>query len=399
MEVSKLTIESGTYDIKDAKARNNIQEINQSISNINASIEEIEKYIPSIKQSEYNHLLIVTGVKGSQFQTINQAITYAKTLNPSLSNKVCILILPNVYNERIVLNDVHGLILIGLDKDSTIIQESGVYPDCVMHVQGDVSFKNLTLKNTTNDTYIVHVDPSDTNVQGTVIFENCIFNGGKNGIGYGSGNNTTLKLLYCEFIKQTSYHVYAHNSPYASNNQNFYMIGCIFNNQEVLQMDDAGATYGETNTSKFNLYFKDNICINYSCGFVLFRPNTNDLTQNKKYIESNNMRQGLGCNGNSNIPALNSNIDNFGGVQKYNSYIYIPPAGADNYSHVTLPFNGFGGNFNVKINSLTLPGVGYFTSDVGLENKGANFINFMFNNNPSIIGKVCILNFTVEIGV
>ena len=34
MEVSKLTIKSGTYDIKDAQARNNIQEINQTIINI-----------------------------------------------------------------------------------------------------------------------------------------------------------------------------------------------------------------------------------------------------------------------------------------------------------------------------------------------------------------------------
>ena len=287
----------------------------------------------------------------------------------------------------------------GLDKNSCIVEYNGSYPDCVVHVQGDYYFRNLTFRNTNKETYIVHQDPSDSTVEGTVSFEDCIFDGGSNGIGYGSGANTTLKVVNSEFKNQGTYHIYGHNSPYSRNNQKMILIGNIFHSTKCLMLDDAGATYGNTSSSKMDLYFKDNLCLYFSLGSLLFRPNTNDDSQNKPYITGANMQQGIGCSGNDNIPSMNCNFNNgVSGILKYNVYVYIPKAGYDNYSHVSIPVPVYANAYNVKINSLTLPGVGNFNSEVGLENKGNGFINFAFNNNSSIIDKICILNFNLEIG-
>lgn len=386
------------YYVCDSEARSDIQKlipkVNKNINDINT----ISKYIYNLNDG-YRYL-VVSKIEGSKFNTIKSAIDYAiNNLKVSNSNKVTILINSGVYNEKIVLNDVHGLSFYGIDKNSCIISFDGTYPDCVVHVQGDYYFRNLTLRNTNKTAYIVHQDPSDTSVRGTVTFEDCIFDGGSNGIGYGSGANTTLKVVNCEFINQGEYHVYGHNSPYPRQNQKMILIGNIFHNTKCLLLDDAGASYGNASTSKMDLYFKDNLCLFYSLGSVLFRPNTNDTLQNKPYISGANMQQGIGCSGNDNIPSMNCNFNNgVSGILKYNVYVYIPKAGADKYSHVSIPVPVYANAYNIKINSLTLPGVGTFNSDVGLENKGNGFINFLFNNNASIIDKVCILNFNLEIG-
>lgn len=404
--VKQLTISSGTYDIEDAQARSNISTLQSDLTVINEKVIDntndinlISKYILGLNPEKTNYrYLIVSKVENMPFNTINSAIDYAiNTLNVSLNNPVAILIMTGVYNEQIVLNDVHGLEFIGLNKKLVEIQYNGSYPDCVVHVQGDYYFRNLTFRNTNKDSYIVHQDPSDSTVEGTVSFEDCIFDGGSNGIGYGSGANTTLKVVNSEFKNQGTYHIYAHNSPYSRNNQKMILIGNIFHSTKCLMLDDAGAAYG--NTSKMDLYFKDNLCLYFSLGSLLFRPNTNDVSQNKPYITGANMQQGIGCSGNDNIPSMNCNFNNgVSGILKYNVYVYIPKAGYDKYSHVSIPVPVYANAYNVKINSLTLPGVGTFNSEVGLENKGNGFINFAFNNNGSIIDKVCILNFTLEIG-
>lgn len=389
---------NGEYYVCDSKSRNDIESLNSQLNQLGMTIANIKHYIFNLND-DYRYIFVCK-IENARFQTINAAIDWAvNDLGVSEKNPVGILIAPGVYNEKIVLNNVHGLSFYGLDKNSCIVQYNGEYPDCVVHVQGDYYFRNLTFRNTNKDTYIVHQDPSDSTVEGTVSFEDCIFDGGSNGIGYGSGANTTLKVVNSEFKNQNSYHVYGHNSPYARNNQKMILIGNIFNSTKCLMLDDAGATYGNTSTSKMDLYFKDNLCLYFSLGSVLFRPNTNDVSNNKPYITGANMQQGIGCSGNDNIPSMNCNFNNgVSGILKYNVYVYIPKAGYDNYSHVSIPIPVYANAYNVKINSLTLPGVGTFNSEVGLENKGNGFINFAFNNNSSIIDKICILNFNLEIG-
>lgn len=389
---------NGEYYVCDSKSRNDIESLNSQLNQLGMTIANIKPYIFNLND-DYRYIFVCK-IKNARFQTIKDAIDWAVNgLGVSEKNPVGILIAPGVYNEKIVLNNVHGLSFYGLDKNSCIVQYNGKYPDCVVHVQGDYYFRNLTFRNTNKNTYIVHQDPSDSTVEGTVSFEDCVFDGGSNGIGYGSGANTTLKVVNSEFKNQGTYHIYGHNSPYSRNNQKMILIGNIFHGKKCLQLDDAGATYGNTNTSKMDLYFKDNLCLYFSLGSLLFRPNTNDVSQNKPYITGANMQQGIGCSGNDNIPSMNCNFNNgVSGILKYNVYVYIPKAGYDNYSHVSIPVPVYANGYNVKINSLTLPGVGTFNSEVGLENKGNGFINFAFNNNASIIDKICILNFNLEIG-
>lgn len=389
---------NGEYYVCDSKSRNDIESLNSQLNQLGMTIANIKPYIFNLND-DYRYIF-VSKIENSRFQTIKDAIDWAvNDLGVSKEKPVGILIAPGVYNEKIVLDNVHGLSFFGLDKNSCIVEYNGSYPDCVVHVQGDYYFRNLTFRNTNKDNYIVHQDPSDSTVEGTVSFEDCIFDGGSNGIGYGSGANTTLKVVNSEFKNQGTYHIYGHNSPYSRNNQKMILIGNIFHSTKCLMLDDAGATYGNTSTSKMDLYFKDNLCLYFSLGSLLFRPNTNDVSQNKPYITGGNMQQGIGCSGNDNIPSMNCNFNNgVSGILKYNVYVYIPKAGYDNYSHVSIPVPVYANAYNVKINSLTLPAVGNFNSDVGLENKGNGFINFLFNNNASIIDKVCILNFTLEIG-
>lgn len=389
---------NGEYYVCDSKSRNDIESLNRQLTQLSMNIENIKPYIFNLND-DYRYIFVCK-IENARFQTIKSAIDCAvNVLGVSKENQVGILIAPGVYNEKIVLNNVHGLSFYGLDKNSCIVQYNGTYPDCVVHVQGDYYFRNLTFRNTNKNTYIVHQDPSNSTVEGTVSFEDCVFDGGSNGIGYGSGANTTLKVVNSEFKNQGSYHVYGHNSPYSRNNQKMILIRNIFHSQKCLQLDDAGASYGNTSTSKMDLYFKDNLCLYFSLGSLLFRPNTNDISQNKTYITGANMQQGIGCSGNDNIPSMNCNFNNgVSGILKYNVYVYIPKAGYDNYSHVSIPVPVYANAYNVKINSLTLPGVGNFNSEVGLENKGNGFINFAFNNNSSIIDKICILNFNLEIG-
>lgn len=389
---------NGEYYVCDSKSRKDIESLNSQLNQLGMTIANIKPYIFNLND-DYRYIF-VSKIENARFQTIKDAIDWAvNDLGVSKQNPVGILIAPGVYNEKIVLDNVHGLSFFGLDKNSCIVEYNGSYPDCVVHVQGDYYFRNLTFRNTNKDTYIVHQDPSDSTVEGTVSFEDCIFDGGSNGIGYGSGANTTLKVVNSEFKNQGTYHIYSHNSPYSRNNQKMILIGNIFHSRKCLMLDDAGATYGNTSTSKMDLYFKDNVCLFFSLGSLLFRPNTNDESQNKPYITGANMQQGIGCSGNDNIPSMNCNFNNgVSGILKYNVYVYIPKAGYDKYSHVSIPVPVYANAYNVKINSLTLPGVGTFNSEVGLENKGNGFINFLFNNNASIIDKTCVLNFNLEIG-
>ena len=118
--------------------------------------------------------IVTVGTYGAKFTTINRAITHALLfLRASINNPVTILIYPGVYNEQIILNDIHGLSFVGLGIDETIIQYNGSYPNCVVHVEGDMSFKNLTIRNTNPSTYAVHSDVLNDNITGVISFENC----------------------------------------------------------------------------------------------------------------------------------------------------------------------------------------------------------------------------------
>ena len=383
-----IEIADGTLQIEDYEAQAEIVNLKENIANI-------EKYIYNLNGGR---VLYVSKIEGSLFNTINSAIDYAKdTLNVSNSNKVTILIDVGVYDEQIVLDDVHGLSFYGVDKNNCIIQFNGTYPDCVLHLQGDYYFCNLTLKGLNPDVYIVHQDPSNSNVEGTLFFENCIFESGRNGIGYGSGKNTTLRLKDCYFNGQADYCIYAHNSPYARTNQKMIMENCIFSKKQVLSLDDAGYTYGQGSSSPMELYFKGNMALIADFGSVIFKLDQNHPENATPYIYGNNFKLSVASQGNFNIPSLNTNYCQDNGRAVYNMYMTVPQEDQGGGCRWYVPLMCYVLARNIKINSVTLPGVGDKTSAFAVSSKN-DFGAIFYCNDTSLVGKQVIVNFSVEMG-
>ena len=181
---------------------------------------------------------------GKEFSTINSAIEHAIELGVSNNKPIKILIDAGVYNEQIVLNDIHGLEFEGESRANTIIEYQGEYPDCVIHAEGDITFSGLTIREK-GSTYAVHVDPVNTEVRGCITFSDCVIKGGTCALGYGSGDGTEVHLLNCELSASDNI-VYAHNSPFSGSGQKLVMNGCTFihtTEHTVVMFDDAAYSY------------------------------------------------------------------------------------------------------------------------------------------------------------
>lgn len=210
---------------------------------------------------------------GEKFTTISDAIEYAKQIGVSNNSPVKIIIAEGCYNEQIILNDIHGLVIEGENRTNTIIEYSGSYPDCVMHLQGDIKVSNLTIREK-NNTYAAHVDPLDTGISGCVTFANCSIQGGTCALGYGSGAGTTVQLLNCE-LSAYEHIIYAHNSPYLGDGQKLIINGCSFlhtTEQSIVAFDDAAYSYFRRK-SPMVVIAKDNVYNGDTKGKIVFRKN------------------------------------------------------------------------------------------------------------------------------
>lgn len=297
------------------------------------------------------------------YPTINSAIEQAITDGVSLNNPKTILVYAGDYNEQIVRDDIHGLSIVGVDKDSVIIHYNGSYPDCVIHVQGDISFENVTIKLDNSTTYTIHVDPSDTNVSGIIRFERCNIIGGSNAIGYGSGTNIELLVKSCTLSSQGDCVLYAHNSPYNKTGQKLTVINNMFKlvggSQLYLRLDDAGYSNANT-TSVMECLFSGN-CINYQgYGKMQFRKNTSDSGSNTTSIplDDKNIKFNANSNNNSGMPGINYKV----GTYNFSSYVLFPVnAETDGYYRVTVPLPFDTTNYTGSLSNVTIPGVGAIT--------------------------------------
>lgn len=307
--------------------------------------------------------MLTVGKKGAEFKSISDAISRAKYLGVSNENPVCIFIYAGVYNEQIILNDVHGLSFIGCGIDKTVIRFNGSYPDCVVHVQGDVSFYNLSINNTNGTTYTVHCDPVDSMVSGKLSFTNCRLYGGSSAVGYGSGQGVTLELKGC-ILEGGESIVYAHNSSYARTNQSLIVDDCYFHHtieQFCVLLDDAGYTNGGT-VSPMRVVFSNNTYSESGYGRIRFRKTTAFESTWVSYLPINdsNIMCGPGCSGNNGIPGLNF----YNGKIDISQYITLPanPDTSGNYvASIFIPVDG--NNYFATINDITLPGVGSVTAN------------------------------------
>jgi len=150
------------------------------------------------------------------YKTINEALTYAYTIE-SVNNPITIIIYPGVYKEVCNVKGTHFVSLVGVNRDTCIIRDdTGIYNNCPLRIEGASYIANLTLIAThseTNDfvvsgelqynaSYALHIDDrhadNDNDYRVTVFNCRC-YSEQSPAVGIGLDKNTTLELIQCEF--------------------------------------------------------------------------------------------------------------------------------------------------------------------------------------------------------
>lgn len=334
--------------------------------------------------------VITVGSYGAKFTTINSAITHALLfLKASINNPVTILIHPGVYNEQIILSDIHGLSFVGFGVDETIIQYNGSYPDCVVHVQGDISFKNITIRNTNPSTYAVHSDVLNNNITGVISFENCAIYGGTSAIGYGSGEGVELFVKNC-ILGGNENILYAHNSAYGGTNQRLTVLNNLFvrsGNENVVMLDDAGYTNGDR-VSQMLCTFNGNVFNYQGYGKIVFRKNTSQPGVSYLPKNDNNIICGAGNANNSNIEGLNFGRGNY----EISCYFTVPTeSNTLGQYYVSIPVEVYAPNYNTVINSITVQGQGDVKGDFVIAAREAHFVHLL-TTNSALAGRTLALS-------
>lgn len=386
-KVSYFNILGEIAQVEDPTIR---QEVKKSIDGLTEQINNVDNNLNSLLTklpTTDGSMLITVGKTGAMYQSINAALAYILSKSISINNPATIFIYPGVYNEQIVLDDVHGISFIGCGVENTIIQSSGSYPDCTLHVQGDYSFYNMTIINTNPSTYAVHSDPVDKLTSGLVKFRNCCIRGGSNAIGYGAGNNTELMVSNC-VLKSSSSPIYAHNCAYGGRTgQKLTLLNNLFyDNSEhmALLLDDAGYTNGGQ-VSQMVCTIHGNVS-NYA-GFtqMQFRKATGSPSTFTSYLPVNdsNIICSAKCSDNGNIPGMN-----FGqGKYDISTYLLMPTNKSyDGKYRASIPINVYYANYNTTLNNVTIPGIGDVTNTFSIDTQSNEHFIFLISENNNVAG-------------
>lgn len=220
--------------------------------------------------------VITVAKSGGRFNTINEAITFAKKYC-SRNNRVTILICSGVYNESIVLTKNPGINLIGIGMPEIV--SDAEYPNGPANIYGSTYIEGIFFHSTSKTAYALHIDGStDTSYGTTINVLNCKFiseNQPALGCGCTRGCNYTFKN--CEFYGSDG--IYVHNEASANvAKQYFNAIGCKINgSQHAVAIDDAAQlNYGATG-SPLVLNFAGSYTSNIN-SMILFR-----LTNSNQY--------------------------------------------------------------------------------------------------------------------
>lgn len=366
--VSKFNILGEIINVKDNEARKDLM---RTLANDDARI-------------------ITVGSDGARFNSITQATYYARhELSVSSTNPVTILIYPGVYTEQILLSDIHGLSFVGFGIDETIIQYNGTYPNCVVRVEGDMSFKNLTIRNTNTSAYAVHSDILNNNITGVISFENCAIYGGTSAIGYGSGEGVELFVKNCILMGNENI-LYAHNSAYGGSNQRLTVLNNLFvrsGNENVVMLDDAGYTNGDR-VSQMLCTFNGNVFNYQGYGKIVFRKNTAQQGVSYLPINDNNIICGPANTNNSNIEGLNFGRGNYA----VSCYFTVPTeANPLGQFYISIPVEVYAPNYNAVINSIVVQGQGDVKGDFVVASREAHFVHLL-TTNSALAGRTLALS-------
>lgn len=365
------------------EVKTSIDGLTEQINNVDNNLNSLLTKLPTTDGS----MFITVGKTGAMYQSIKAAIAYILSESVSLNNPATVFIYPGVYNEQIILDDVHGISFIGCGVGKTVIQSSGAYPDCTLHIQGDYSFYNMSIINNNTSTYAVHSDPVDKLTSGLVEFKNCHIKGGSNAIGYGAGNNTELRVSNC-VLEASSSPIYAHNCAYGGRSgQKLTLLNNLFyDNSEhmALLLDDAGYTNGGQ-VSQMVCTIHGNVS-NYA-GFtqMQFRKATGSPSTFTSYlpINDNNIICSAKCSYNGNIPGMN-----FGqGKYDISTYLLMPPNKSyDGKYRASIPIDVYYSNYNTTLNNVTIPGIGDVTSTFSIDSQSNEHFIFLTSENDNVAG-------------
>lgn len=165
--------------------------------------------------------IITVAKEGGDYNTISEAVTYAKTIS-SVDNPITIIICPGIYDEVVNIGANKYISLIGVNRDTCIIRDkSGRYRNSPLLASGTFLCKNLSFivnhdeagewyptwvigDNTTYASYCVHVDGygGSEGAEGYAHFENCYFYSEcLNCAGLGLISYQTICFENCEFVR------------------------------------------------------------------------------------------------------------------------------------------------------------------------------------------------------
>lgn len=355
-QIAELKILSEVFEIIDKNGRAKTESVRESL------LELINK-LPFRGDVNYRRLIVVDPYGNGDFRTINEAWSKALTMSRTMINRVTILVMPGVYHERLVASHQDYIDVIGWDRDSCVIEYESSYPDCVIHVQGNNSFKHLTIHSTSTASYCVHADLHNDSMGYELTFDDCRIYGGSNAIGYGSSHDSNLTIKNC-ILKGSQTPVYIHNCPYSNTSGQFInLIDNLITPVDGIGVlvDDAGTGYGATNTYLF-INANGNL-VDTMVASVLFRPHPGNDQLNRKYIgDDTQIKVTSGSSGN-----FNEALDFGGGEYDLTTYVTLPAnPDATGYYRVGIITPVFATRYNRELLNVTLPGVGEVTSTFGI---------------------------------
>ena len=359
-------------------------EINQQVTDISNKVDGLEDSVNEfINKYSLDHVLIVAKT-GGNFNTIHDAIESILS-EVNINNQYVIFVLPGDYNEQLEYLNVHGINIIGASRDAVTLHYNGQYPGCVVHMDGDILFKNMTVRLDNDSTYAFHMDTLSSGVQGNMIIDGCRVIGGTNAFGIGTGTEYNITIKNCELSCSNSGDsvIYAHNSPNSNTpNQHLTVTNnkiIINSGQYAVKIDDAANSYGNTNSILYTV-FVDNFTTEPGKSKVSFRKNTNNSGQDLTYMPKGdpNIKFDYSSKGNANIPGLNYNE----GYYKISQYFVLPTNSDTSGKYMTsIPIAIDATNYKLILNDVTVPGMGSVTEEFTAEQAQLNCFNISTTNN------------------
>lgn len=324
----------------------------EQINQLQEDMDQVKTDIESIKSQlgKGFYRVVTVGKQNCDYTSINAALN-ANTF--SNENPLCVLVCPGDYNEQIVQENKHGLTIRGFSAKSTRIHYNGTYPDCTMHLEGDICIQNLTVESDNPSVYAIHCDPSNhSDWNGEVIIDNCIVKGGSSAVGFASGQDFRVTIKNCILSSKGQSILYMHNSPYAYTGQQLTVINNYLeissSNLYGFIIDDAAYTTSADSKVRLVLYGNTH---NYDGWLpVRVRQNTAAPGADIGYIPHQHQRLlfNQGCY-NFGIPG----IDYLRGQFNFVQFGTVPATPTPNGQYIVVipvPFNCY--NFGCQINRV-----------------------------------------------